>query len=186
MTSYLCVWILAVALFLSTGALAARVRGFLAETRHYRNSLFGTFLSSPDERHQQLAVVHRRSRNQIRKTPNSPHSLPPPNFVCQIKFTSTSSGTEKQEGRWGRSALKATLEEACGVGGWVGGGAQTSFLWTEKSVVQMFEGKQGNDLPVGAVPQWKARFVLKIQSIPQRDSDVPISREWTLHFCSSI
>lgn len=55
--------------------------------------------------------------------------------------------------------------------------AQTSFLWTEKSVVQMFEGKQGNYLPVGAVPQRKARFVLKIQSIPQRDSDVHISRE---------
>lgn len=33
------------------------------------------------------------------------------------------------------------------------GDAQTSFLWTEESVVQMFEGKQGNYLPVGAVPQ---------------------------------
>lgn len=37
--------------------------------------------------------------------------------------------------------------------GGIKGDAQTSFLWTEKGVVQMFEGKQGNYLPVGAVPQ---------------------------------
>lgn len=94
----------------------------LTETCNYRNSLFEMFSLSSDERHQQLAVVHRHSQNQIRKTLNSPHP-PPPNFVCQIQFTSTPPGMEKQQKRskgemkdWVKREVQKNLsldQEAC-------------------------------------------------------------------------
>ncbi len=54
--------------------------------------------------------------------------------------------SNKREAK-GRSALKATVEEED-----ENRDVQTSYLWTKESVVQMFEGKQGNYLSAGAVP----------------------------------
>ena len=113
-----------------------------------------------DERHQQLAVVHHHSLNQIRKTLNSPRF---PHFVCQIQFTSTSPGTEKQQKR-GKGEI---CSEGCCRGRRWGKkrDVQSSFLWTKESVVQMFEGKQENYLSVGAVPHWKAVLYWKFKAV---------------------
>lgn len=67
--------------------------------------------------------------------------------------------SNKREAK-GRSALKATLEEEGEKRD-----VQTSFLWTKESVVQMFEGKQGNYLSVGAVPHWIAVLYWKFKAV---------------------
>lgn len=156
MTSYICVNI-GCSSFLSIGILAARVGDSLqrlATTGILYLRLFSLF---SDERHQQLAVVHHHSLNQIRKTLNSPRF---PHFVCQIQFTSTSPGTEKQQKR-GKGEICS--EGYCRGRRWEKKwDVQMSFLWTKKSVVQMSEGKQEDDLSFGAVPRWKNLFVPEI------------------------
>lgn len=103
-----------------------------------------------DERHQQLAVVHHHSLNQIRKTLKFPRF---PHFVCQIQFTSTSPGTEKQQKR-GEGEIYS--EGYCRGRRWKKRWSNELSLDQEECIVQMFEGKQGNYLSVGAVPHWKA------------------------------
>lgn len=103
-----------------------------------------------DERHQQLAVVHHHSLNQIKKTEFSSSTPPnPPHFVCQIQFTSTLLGTEKQQKRGKGEICSEGYRRARRL---KKSDVQTSFLWTKKRLVQMSEGKQGNYLSFGAVP----------------------------------
>lgn len=172
------VWILAVPLFYSLEywllGLEIPYRDLpLQEFFIWDLSLFS------DERHQQLAVVHRHSLNQIRKTLNSPCF---PHFVCQIQFTSTSSGTAKQQKRgWGeicsegyfrgrtwkkRCSNKLSLDQ---------GECSADVLRVSKEVICQL----GLCLTERLFCTENSR-----QFITHRDSDACISCEWTLHFCS--
>lgn len=138
--------------FLSTGALAARVRGFsqrLATTGILYLGLFSLLSMKGTNSWQWYSATHetKSERLQILLIPH-----PPPTLFAKFNLAQHGLALRSRKGERGRYALKAALEEACGGGG-IKGDAQTSFLWTEESVVQMFEGKQGNCLPVGAVPQ---------------------------------
>lgn len=105
-------WLFLFSIHWNFGCLGWRL---LTETCNYRNSLFETFSLFSDERHQQLAVVHRHSQNQIRKTLNSPRPPRPPTLFAKFNLPQHRLAwrSNKRETK-GRSALKATVEEGLG------------------------------------------------------------------------
>lgn len=84
------------------------------------------FSLSSDERHQQLAVVHHHSLNQIRKTLNSPRF--PPTLFAKFNLPQhrLALRSNKREAK-GRSALKATVEKEDEKRD-----VQMSFLWNQE------------------------------------------------------
>lgn len=125
----------------------------LTETCNYRNSLFETFLS----------LLWWKAPTAGSGTPpltkpnqkDSEFSSFPPTLFAKFNLPQhrLALRSNKREAK-GRSALKATVEE--GDEKKRERAVQMSFLWTKKSVAQMSEGKQEDDLSFGAVPHWKA------------------------------
>lgn len=136
--------------FLSTGAVAARVRGFsqrLATTGILHLGLFSLLSMKGTNSWQWYSATHETKSERLRIL-LIPH--PPPTLFAKFNLPQHRLALRSRKGEG----------EICSEGhfggsmwGGIKGDAQTSFLWTEDSVVQMFEGKQGNYFPVGAVPQ---------------------------------